>query len=105
MADSMVEKVARAYAPELWPPEDASAWTRAQALTVEAARAKADVLRRTHAALKASHHEEVMFILNTIAGFPKAAEETGQCSDYVAGLKLAASYAKDAIAKVEASHA
>ena len=46
--------------------------------------------------------EKMIFTLNTIAGFPKAAEETGQCSDFVAGLELAASYARVMLERVAA---
>lgn len=59
----------------------------------------------SRAVLETCCYEELVFKLNTIAGFPKAAEETGQNSDFVAGLELAASYARVALEKVEASNA
>ena len=56
IADSppeVVAEMAKAFAPHLWPSEDASAWDKAQALTVEAAREKALVEKRVRAALAA----------------------------------------------------
>ena len=95
MADAMREKVAR----KMFKQDHDEPWAQGEART------KLIYLNNASAALKARCFEELVFKLNTIAGFPKAAEETGQNSDFVAGLELAASYARVALEKVEASHA
>ena len=110
MGDKMVEKVARAYAPELWPPEDTDVWTRAQALTVEASRARADVLRRTRAALEASHHEELVTALKVYANPDHWQEMTGEflvreTDDDDRIVWDSGELARAVLAKLEASHA
>ena len=56
-------------------------------------------------ALTAADAKRMRTALESIAGFPKAAEQTNHRGDFLAGLELAASYARVALEDVETIHA